>query len=239
MDALLPPHVTSDPEVLGGTPVLAGTRLPVETLLACVAAGTPWERLLESWPWLTPEHVAAAARFAQTHDTGVRPWNLAGIRPRDIHPDFATHLDSLAPSFERLMASVPFRFADLPHVQLPNAGVYVFSESDTHMYVGRSNSIRRRLQNHCRPGSKENQAAFAFLLARRETGSLKASYRPDGSRRHLMTQETFRTVFDAQKARLRAMDIRVVEETNPNRQALLEMYVSIALKTLHNDFDNH
>ncbi len=35
------------------------------------------------------------------------------------------------------------------------------------------------------------------------------------------------------------MDIRVVEETNPNRQALLEMYVSIALKTLHNDFDNH
>jgi hypothetical protein len=35
------------------------------------------------------------------------------------------------------------------------------------------------------------------------------------------------------------MDIRVVEEADANRQALLEMYVSIALDTPYNDFNNH
>lgn len=80
LNALHPPHVSSDPDVMGGTPVFAGSRLPVKTLLACVAAGTPWERLIDSWPWLTSEHLAAAERFAQTHDTSVRPRNVAGSR---------------------------------------------------------------------------------------------------------------------------------------------------------------
>jgi uncharacterized protein (DUF433 family) len=58
---------------MGGTPVFAGTRLPVETLLACIAAGTDWERILDSWPWLTPEYISAAEQFAQTNDTNVWP----------------------------------------------------------------------------------------------------------------------------------------------------------------------
>jgi uncharacterized protein (DUF433 family) len=80
LDALHPPHISSDPDVMGGTPVFAGSRLPVETLLACVAAGTPWEQILNSWPWLTSEHLAEAERFAQTHDTSVLPWSMAGSR---------------------------------------------------------------------------------------------------------------------------------------------------------------
>jgi len=35
------------------------------------------------------------------------------------------------------------------------------------------------------------------------------------------------------------MDVRYVEETDPLRQALLEIYVSIVLKTPYNDFDTH
>jgi hypothetical protein len=35
------------------------------------------------------------------------------------------------------------------------------------------------------------------------------------------------------------MDVRVVEETEPLRQALLEMYVAVSLNTPHNDFDFH
>lgn len=81
MDTLHPPQVTSDPEVMGGTPVLAGSRLPVETLLAVVAAGTDWERVLDSWPWLTPEHLEVAEQFAKTHDTSVRQWNSGGADP--------------------------------------------------------------------------------------------------------------------------------------------------------------
>lgn len=35
------------------------------------------------------------------------------------------------------------------------------------------------------------------------------------------------------------MNIRVVEESDPLRQALLEMYVAVALEAPYNDFDNH
>lgn len=71
-----------------------------------------------------------------------------------------------------------------------------------------------------------------FAARRRQRTSQKA-------REHLMTQGHFRAAFDAQKARLREVDIRVVEEVDPNRQALLEMYASIALRTPYNDFGNH
>lgn len=73
MDDLHPPAVHSDPEVLGGIPVLVGSRLPVVTLLACVDAGGPWERVVESWPWLTQEHVEAARAWVARHQEHERP----------------------------------------------------------------------------------------------------------------------------------------------------------------------
>ena len=35
------------------------------------------------------------------------------------------------------------------------------------------------------------------------------------------------------------MDYRCVEETDPTKQALLEIYCAAVLATEHNDFDNH
>jgi hypothetical protein len=35
------------------------------------------------------------------------------------------------------------------------------------------------------------------------------------------------------------MDIRFVEEADPNRQALLEIYVTLCLEARYNDFDTH
>lgn len=40
--AALDSVVQSDPEVLGGTPVFRGTRVPVKNLLDYLAAGTLW-----------------------------------------------------------------------------------------------------------------------------------------------------------------------------------------------------
>ena len=45
--------------------------------------------------------------------------------------------------------------------------------------------------------------------------------------------------FDAAKARVRAMEFRYVEEADPIRQAVLEIYCAVALETPYNDFDNH
>jgi hypothetical protein len=152
---------------------------------------------------------------------------------------FRQHVEALHPAYERLVASTPFKFAALSRQDLPERGIYLLTEGGRHLYVGRSDNICGRLKNHCAVSAAYHKATFAFRLTREVCGVLKASYKPEGSRADLMTQEHFRTAFNAQKARLREADIRVVEEADPNRQALLEMYVSIALATPYNDFANH
>lgn len=155
-----------------------------------------------------------------------------------MHEHFRLHVESLHPSFETLLDSAPFTFGSLPK-DLPRAGIYLFSEGSRHLYVGRTNSIRKRLQQHCRPGSTHNSAPFAFRLAREARNVLKATYKTEGSRANLVQDPEFALAFITAKARLCAMHIRVVEEGNPLRQALLEMYTAVSLEAPYNDFDNH
>ena len=68
---------------------------------------------------------------------------------------------------------------------------------------------------------------------------LKAAYSASGSRAALVMDPAFGPAFIRAKARAAAMDLRYVEEADPVRQALLEIYVAVTLKTPYNDFDNH
>jgi hypothetical protein len=116
----------------------------------------------------------------------------------------------------------------------------MLSEGGEYLYVGRSNNIRGRMGRHSLPGATHRMAAFAFRLARHATGQIKPSYKSgDGSRAALMLQPEFASAFLGAKARIRDMELRYVEESDPVRQALLEIYVAIVLKAKHNDFDNH
>ncbi len=56
--------VRSDPEVLGGTPVFAGTRVPFKNLVDYLAAGDPLERFLDHFPSVTREQAVAALEIA-------------------------------------------------------------------------------------------------------------------------------------------------------------------------------
>ncbi|TPQ25759.1 hypothetical protein C2U68_13720 [Methylomonas koyamae] len=151
---------------------------------------------------------------------------------------FRDFIESLEPSYQRLMKMEPVTVATLPK-DMPTSGIYLFSEGDEHLYVGRTNTIRKRLQNHCRPSSGHNSATFAFRLARQITGKITATYTEKGSREYLQSHPEFGPVFIEQRARVRNMSVRYVSEPDPMRQALLEMYVSVSLGTPHNDFDNH
>ena len=51
--------VESSPDILGGTPVFRGTRVPVTTLLDYLAAGDPLERFLNHFPTVSREHAVA------------------------------------------------------------------------------------------------------------------------------------------------------------------------------------
>jgi uncharacterized protein (DUF433 family) len=58
------PLITSDPAVMMGKPVIAGTRITVELILRRLGAGESIDQLLDSYPRLTREAVLAALRFA-------------------------------------------------------------------------------------------------------------------------------------------------------------------------------
>jgi uncharacterized protein (DUF433 family) len=49
------PRVISDPEILGGTPVFVGTRVPVRILFEHLEAGDPLEVFLEDFPSVSRE----------------------------------------------------------------------------------------------------------------------------------------------------------------------------------------
>lgn len=58
------PAIVSDPEVMGGTPVLAGTRVPFQTLLDYVESGAPLEEFLDDFPSVSRELAVAALQQA-------------------------------------------------------------------------------------------------------------------------------------------------------------------------------
>jgi uncharacterized protein (DUF433 family) len=56
--------IQSDPSIMMGKPVVAGTRITVELILEKLAAGETIEQLLEAHPRLTREAIQAALAFA-------------------------------------------------------------------------------------------------------------------------------------------------------------------------------
>jgi uncharacterized protein (DUF433 family) len=54
-----PPVVSSNPDVMGGTPVFQGTRVPVQTLLDYLEASETIDDFLEGFPSVSREQVIA------------------------------------------------------------------------------------------------------------------------------------------------------------------------------------
>lgn len=142
-------------------------------------------------------------------------------------------LDEVKKLHARLMAMPPVKRDNLNACDFP--GVYLFSENGKSLYCGRTRKLNERLLQHSR--SRPEGATFAFRLARRLTGNLKADYKPGArSRAGLMKDGRFVEVFNRQRKRIARMDIRYVRVADPTIQALLEIYTSTVLRTPHNEF---
>jgi hypothetical protein len=155
-----------------------------------------------------------------------------------MDPSFKVFVESLEPKFYDLVSMQPIKYNKLPP-HLPKKGLYLFSEGDNHLYVGRTNRLRERLREHCMPSGTHFSATFAFRIARQQTGYSKATYKTKLSRPELVRDSVFGPAFEEAKKRVSTMDIRFIEETSPISQALLEIYVATVLHTPYNDFENH
>ena len=59
------PRVVSDPDILGGTPVFLGTRVPIRILFEHLEVGDPLEVFLEDFPSVTRELAVQILEDAQ------------------------------------------------------------------------------------------------------------------------------------------------------------------------------
>jgi uncharacterized protein (DUF433 family) len=67
------PIVHSDPEILGGTPVFVGTRVPFQNLLDYLEGGETLDEFLENFPTVTREQAIAALEQAKEALLGHAP----------------------------------------------------------------------------------------------------------------------------------------------------------------------
>ena len=134
------------------------------------------------------------------------------------------------------------RRGQLPLV--PDRGIYVFYLGDKPIYVGRTDRMRQRLQEHGRRSSTHNSATLAFAMAYVLAADQGLDSIDAFSRDELQRDPEFKKWFDATKEWVRGMGIRVVEINNPIEQAVFEVYAALELGTTRehggfNDFENH
>jgi hypothetical protein len=150
-----------------------------------------------------------------------------------MNPSFEEVLSKMETLFQRFVGAPRVSFADRKN--FPTApGLYLLSEADKDLYVGRSSSgLKKRLRGHT--AGTHFSSSFAFLLARDET-NMKPTYKKEGSRPELMLHPVFRPAFDRAVERIRNMEVRFIELEDDHQQYLLELYTALQLKTPHNHF---
>ena len=76
-----PPVVHSDPDILGGTPVFVGTRVPFQTLLDYLEAGDPLAEFLEDFPDGKPGAGGGRSRAGQGRPSRPCAFCLTSVCP--------------------------------------------------------------------------------------------------------------------------------------------------------------
>ena len=56
--------ITKDPKILGGKPIIAGTRMSVEVILEFLAGGMEIKEILKEYPFLNQKQIKASIQYA-------------------------------------------------------------------------------------------------------------------------------------------------------------------------------
>ncbi len=154
---------------------------------------------------------------------------------RNLDADFELLIARLPRLLDALNRCSPHIGMPLKGVRLPARAVYLFSREGEALYVGRTNRLKARIKEHI--SGKNNDAPFAFKIARYETGYFKGRGSPTRSQLEKISE--FAKAFEMAKVEVSQMQWRWVEIEEANLQCLFEIYATIALKAKFNDFENH
>lgn len=56
--------ITQNPDILGGKPIVAGTRISVEIILELISSGMEKKEIIREYPFLTKKQIQAAVNYA-------------------------------------------------------------------------------------------------------------------------------------------------------------------------------
>lgn len=150
---------------------------------------------------------------------------------------FLNCISELHKQYEALIAMKPVRIKKLPS-SVPKSGVYLLSDGRTHLYVGKSRDLRARLRAHVSGDPIFPKATLATYLARDDPKRIVQSWQADLPKRTLIADCHYQDAFERAKKRVGNLMLRYVEEKDPVRRTLLEIYVWMGLDTEYNDFEN-
>lgn len=78
-------YITQNPAILGGKPIIKGTRMSVEVILEFLAGGMEIKEMLKEFPFLTKKQIQAAIEYAaKAIDTKRRSATLQAV-PHEIY----------------------------------------------------------------------------------------------------------------------------------------------------------
>jgi GIY-YIG catalytic domain len=123
---------------------------------------------------------------------------------------------------------------------IPIKGIYVLFDDGKPIYVGRSNKIKQRLNQHANQGSDRYSATFAFRLAIKDYENKYSKSTKGIPRIDLEKHPDFKVIFSEARAKVSKMGIKAVEIDDPLVQTIFEVYAAMKLGTLEfNSFENH
>ncbi len=121
---------------------------------------------------------------------------------------------------------------------IPRSGVYVFCREGKPLYVGRSNRLKGRIQEHGRPSSDHYSATLAFNMAKEKVNYKRNEHRLT-TRNELEKAPGFEKAFFLARKQVAEMQVKAIEIEDQITQALFEIYAALTLNTEYNDFGTH
>jgi uncharacterized protein (DUF433 family) len=74
-------HIVEDPEILGGIPCFAGTRVPIANVVGAAEEGTPFSELKSAYPFLSLSLMEDAAVYSKARPRAGRPRRIGQVNP--------------------------------------------------------------------------------------------------------------------------------------------------------------
>ncbi len=160
---------------------------------------------------------------------------LMTARHATVDLKFTRAISTLQAQTEILVSQQPRYFGDYSD-RGPQQGVYLFSEGDDHLFVGRTSRLYQRLLNHCRGSAHSNRSSLKLSVMLAD-----AKFAAPASRKtswgDIVKDQAFGEAFDKAKTRINKMQIRFIEENDSLSRYLLEAYCALAVEARYSEVD--